>query len=83
MSRVISDERLLHRERQRGLGRGGVQHGETLGLELQADQVRGFEVVFHDQRGARSRQPLIRRAAGTVGRRQHPFLRQPGAAATP
>ena len=51
-------QRLLHREHQRGLGGGGVQHREALRLELHADQVGGLEVVFHHQRGARARRRL-------------------------
>jgi hypothetical protein len=41
-------QRLLHRECQRGLGGGGVEHRETLCFELHADEFRRLFVVLHD-----------------------------------
>ena len=64
MSSVMSDSGCCTASSQRRLGGGGVQHREALGLELHADQLRGLDVVFHDQRGARAGR---RRDAGTAG----------------
>ena len=63
-------QRLLHRERERGLGGGGVQHREALGLELHADQLGGLVVVFDDQRGARAREPPRCERGRRLGRRR-------------
>ena len=71
-------QRLLHREDQRRLGGGGVQHLEALRLELHADQLRGLEVVLHHQRGARAR-PAPRRGArpATLADASARLLRRP------
>ena len=76
-------QRLLHGERQRGLGGGGVQHLEALRLELHADQFGGLEVVFHHQRGARARRRLDRGRGRRSGASERRLPSAPGAAARP
>ena len=54
-----------------------MQHFEPFGLELHADQVSGFEIVFHDERGAHPREHLENGRNRRFRRDQRPGLRRP------
>src|SRR5450631_3828127 len=70
-------QQLLAREDERRLGRGGLQHFEPHGLQLQANEIGGLEIVLDDERRARFRARFHERDGRHVDRRDDALFRRP------